>query len=138
MIYYGDTASRPLDTSRPCWHCHWFGGYTTRRGHTCACCLNPGCAFGVVWPAQGCSAWKREPGADDAPWHPDDVPIKQTVEQREAIEKQRRRLERLRERIIQGYAGHQVWPQVITVAGDVWWPSPGAITLAAALQERPP
>ena len=51
----------------PCWHCHWFEGLTE---HGLTWCLNPGCSKTRAGPSQGCSAWEREPGADDEPGPP--------------------------------------------------------------------
>lgn len=52
---------------RPCWHCHHFEGLL-HGGSAAACSLRPGPRVRAM-PQGGCSAFEREPGADD-----DDAP----------------------------------------------------------------
>lgn len=47
----------------PCWFCRSFDGLDNQQ--TAARCLNPGCCRIRAQPEQGCSAFQREPGADD-------------------------------------------------------------------------
>jgi len=60
------TASRPLDYSRPCWTCHWFGSEGDGAGD--GICMDPrGHRAGATFKARGCAFWMRETGVDDVP-----------------------------------------------------------------------
>lgn len=48
---------------RPCSHCSAFDGYTAAG--SAALCSRPGCCRVRSTPANGCSAFEREPGVDD-------------------------------------------------------------------------
>jgi hypothetical protein len=50
---------------KPCWHCRFYDGMTNEN--TSALCNHPGCSRVRSTPANGCSAFEREPGADDEP-----------------------------------------------------------------------
>lgn len=50
---------------RPCWHCTHYVGLTA--GGSAARCRLPNGPRVQSMPASGCSAWQREPGADDEP-----------------------------------------------------------------------
>jgi hypothetical protein len=55
---------------RPCWHCSHYIGMTA-AGTAAVCSLSNGPRVRSM-PAQGCSAFVREPGADD---EPEKVPV---------------------------------------------------------------
>lgn len=52
-------------TPRPCWHCNAFAGLL--YGGSAARCTRPYSATVRSMPANGCSAFEREVGADDEP-----------------------------------------------------------------------
>ncbi len=56
-------------TQRPCWHCHHFDGLEGSGAALCGLRSGP---RRRSMPAAGCSAFEREPGADD---EPDRVPV---------------------------------------------------------------
>ena len=60
----------PWGTSpKPCWHCNAFESMAPSGGS--ALCTRPNAARVQSMPAHGCSAFEREPGADDEPdWIP--------------------------------------------------------------------
>lgn len=55
----------PWGALRPCWHCTRYDGLV--YGGTAALCNLPNAARVRSSPVNGCSAWQREPGADDEP-----------------------------------------------------------------------
>ena len=56
-----------LAERRPCWHCTHFERMDAGGAALCAA---PGSARVRAMPADGCSRWHREPGADDEPGPP--------------------------------------------------------------------
>ena len=56
---------QPTTIDRPCWHCTHFAGID--GSGTIALCNRPGCSRCRSQPERGCSAFKREVGADDEP-----------------------------------------------------------------------
>ena len=55
----------PPPPFRPCWHCHYFDGWTAQGLYVL--CKRAGCSRVRSGPATGCTAWEREPGSDDEP-----------------------------------------------------------------------
>lgn len=47
---------------RPCWHCRHYAAMLDRDAALCSLQLGPRVRS---QPERGCSAWEREPGADD-------------------------------------------------------------------------
>lgn len=64
------TNFNPWGPPRRCWHCTRFDGMVY-RGTAALCTLRSGPRVRSA-PANGCSSWEREPGADD---EPDNVPV---------------------------------------------------------------
>jgi hypothetical protein len=58
----------PLRSVRPCWSCVWFGRMV--YGGSAAWCNLANGPRVQAGPWEGCSAWEREPGADDEPGPP--------------------------------------------------------------------
>lgn len=55
--------------TRQCWHCRWF----VAMSQGCAVCSLQNGYRSRAMPENGCSAWQREPGADDEPGPPPGV-----------------------------------------------------------------
>ena len=59
----------PWVAARPCWWCRWYDGMDS-SGSAALCSLQGACRVRSM-PANGCSAFEREPGCDDEPdWSP--------------------------------------------------------------------
>lgn len=58
------------ETFNPCWHCTSFVAMIYQG--SAACCSRPGVSRVCALPERGCSAFEREPGADD---EPDRIPV---------------------------------------------------------------
>ena len=102
----------------PCWECHWFGYLMAENPH--GLCLLPTSNAMATIPKEGCAFWRGEPGASDG-GRPE--PLEQDSPARIAIDRARRRLER-----IQDLAEAEVrrsplpagfWPQVGSTDGNV-------------------
>ena len=65
MLY---THFAPTVPDQPCWHCSRFDGMTAQG--SAALCTLPHAARVQALPGRGCSAFEREPGADDEPGPP--------------------------------------------------------------------
>lgn len=64
----------PWGPPRPCWQCTCFDGLVY-QGTAALCTLRNGPRVRSA-PANGCSAWEREPGSDD---EPDRVPASRDI-----------------------------------------------------------
>ena len=59
-----NTSARPVDLSRPCWHCEHYLGLDGTGAH--AVCVSHGTTHIQAQPDTGCVFWLRAPGADDS------------------------------------------------------------------------
>jgi hypothetical protein len=68
FMNYIPVIAAPPRSVRPCWSCVWFGRMV--YGGSAAWCDLPNGPRVQAGPWEGCSAWEREPGADDEPGPP--------------------------------------------------------------------
>lgn len=96
--------------SRPCWTCHWFGYFMAENNHSM--CVNPGLSPLTAIPRDGCAFWRKggpvnmerlEPGSQE----------------REAVHRERDRLERILElgRRAEARLPHAVYVEVADRGG---------------------
>lgn len=65
----------PWGVDRPCWHCHHYVAMLACGAASCSLQLGPRVRS---QPERGCSAFEREPGADDEPGPPAGVVVEES------------------------------------------------------------